>query len=62
MDISEPLLYDLQNKLEITEDMIHEFEHSKPQKALELRGRLYAIQVLLNEIEDEFLEMTQSLN
>lgn len=62
MEIAESLAADLQNKIEMTEDMIHEFEHTRPKKAIELRGRLYAIQVILNEIEDEYVEMTQMLN
>lgn len=62
MDIAESLADDLHNKIEMTEDMIHEFEHTKPQKVIELRGRLYAIQVLLNEIEEEYVEMAQMLN
>ena len=62
MEIAESLADDIQNKIEMTEDMIHEFEHSSPRKAIELRGRLYAIQVILNEIEEEYVEMALMLN
>lgn len=56
MDIAESLAYDMQEKIKLTEEMIHEFEQTEPQKAIELRGRLYEIQVLLNEIEEDYLE------
>lgn len=62
MEIAESLANDLQNKIEMTEDMIHQFEQTSPQKVIELRGRLYAIQVLLNEIEEEYVEMALTLN
>lgn len=57
MELAEGLATDIQKKIQLTEDMVKKIEDSQPQKASELRGQLYAIQVILNEIEDEYLEL-----
>ncbi|HKJ31782.1 MAG TPA: hypothetical protein VKA34_08135 [Balneolales bacterium] len=57
MKLDECLASDFQRKIQLTEDMVHEVEETQPQKASELRSQLYAIQVILNEIEDEYVEL-----
>lgn len=57
MEITEAVAEDLQSKMDITERMISHLEVDEPQKASELRSHIYAIQVLLNEIEEAYLDM-----
>ncbi|HKJ44314.1 MAG TPA: hypothetical protein VJ991_00680 [Balneolales bacterium] len=57
MELSECLADDVESKIKLTEDMVEEIGISNPEKASELRGQLYSIQVILNEIEDEYLEL-----
>jgi hypothetical protein len=57
MELSECLADDVESKIKLTEDMVEEIGITHPEKASELRGRLYSIQVILNEIEDEYLEL-----
>lgn len=61
MKLSECLATDIQKKIQLTEDMVHEIEEAQPQKASQLRSQLYAIQVILNEIEDEYLELETNI-
>lgn len=57
MEISEAVAADVQSKLNITHEMIRNLERNSPRKASELRSHLYAIQVLLNELEEAYLDM-----
>ncbi len=62
MKTSDSLAIDIESKIELTEELIDELRDTDPQRALHLRSRLYAIQVILNEIEDEFLSFAHRLN
>ncbi len=62
MKMADTLALDIENKIDLTEELIEELKDSDPQRALRLRGQLYAIQVILNEIEDEYLDFAHRLN